>query len=627
MGIRGIRPILLPLVLLISSIVTAQEPNKRFRDEEVLFKTFKTTYEYVWDEVSQRLKVKIKDEVKLTSNKASTFFSWPVGFNDQIVITDFRLENERGRKESFTRICGHIEQSGIFYSDAKLCTFSFDFNLKNSTLTLTNERVIDDPRYFTRIDLQTFIPGEERVVEIFWPTGVDVELIDFNFSNYAIESSELISGTKKGIRYRWEWAEAFEKDVDNKPSMSYYSPHIIPVTKSFIHPSTNEKVLVLETVDNLYDWYKTLVGNTSNNTQILEPLVEDLTEGKSDPEKIRSIYYWVQDNIKYVAFEDGIMGFKPDDAQSVYQKKYGDCKGMANLLKNMLNIAGFDARLSWLGTNHIPYSYEIPSLVVDNHMICSILKDDDIIFLDPTAKYNDFGYIPGHIQGKEIMIEAGDDYIISEIPVEKHEQNFESVNVSMHIRDGELKTKGTVFLEGDSKQYFLYAINNLWVEFKDRFTRKFIAQNANPKDFDFTVSEAHRDSTVSIDFINTSDGLINEYGEELYVQMDIRNELTEMKLDDKRKTHYYFGSRKHIVSRNELTIPEGYQATYIPESIQIEEDQFSMLLQYEVNAQKVTYSKEITVHNAILSPEHFSKWNEAIDRISEFYRNPIILSK
>ena len=606
MGFRRIRSTLFTLVLLSSSITTAQELSERFPGEEVLFRSYKTTYEYKWDEASQRLKVHIKDEVNLTSTKAFTFFTWPIAFNDQIVITDFRLENGRGRKESFRRVCGHVEQSGIFYSDAKLCTFSFDFNLKNTSLTLINKRVIDDPRYFTRIDLQSFIPGKDRVVEVIWPDGVEVEFIDFNFSDYPIQSSQIVNGIKKGIRYEWEWAEAYEKEVENKPSMAYYAPHTIPITKSFVHPSTAEKVLVLETVDNLYDWYKTLVNSTNNDTELLEPLVADLTAGKSDLEKIKSIYYWVQDNIKYVAFEDGIMGFKPDDAQSVYQKKYGDCKGMANLLKNMLNIAGFDARLSWLGTNHIPYSYEIPSLVVDNHMICSVLHEDDIIFLDATAKYNDFSYVPGHIQGKEIMIEAGEEFIISEIPLEKHERNFESVHVSMSISDGELKTEGTVSLEGDSKQYFLYAMNNLWVEFKDRFTRKFIAQNANPKDFDFSVSKIHRDSTVLIDFTNTSDGLINEYGDELYVQMDIRNELTDMKMDDKRKTHYYFGSRKHLLSTNELAIPEGYAPTFIPDAIQIEEEQFSMSLSYEVSSEKIIYKKDIMVNDAILSPKHFA---------------------
>ena len=65
------------------------------------------------------------------------------------------------------------------------------------------------------------------------------------------------------------------------------------------------------------------------------------------------MFYWVQDNIRYIAFENGIMGFKPDAAQNVLNKKYGDCKGKANLLKEMLKLAGYDARLTWIGTSDL----------------------------------------------------------------------------------------------------------------------------------------------------------------------------------------------------------------------------------------------------------------------------------
>jgi hypothetical protein len=29
-------------------------------------------------------------------------------------------------------------------------------------------------------------------------------------------------------------------------------------------------------------------------------------------DKVKAIFYWVQNNIRYIAFEDGIAGFLPD---------------------------------------------------------------------------------------------------------------------------------------------------------------------------------------------------------------------------------------------------------------------------------------------------------------------------
>ena len=77
---------------------------------------------------------------------------------------------------------------------------------------------------------------------------------------------------------------------------------------------------------------------------------------------------------------------------------------MANLLKAMLIEAGFDARLTWIGTKRIAYDYSTPSLAVDNHMICSLVKDGEIIFLDGTEKFNSLGEYANRIQGKQVQL-------------------------------------------------------------------------------------------------------------------------------------------------------------------------------------------------------------------------------
>jgi transglutaminase-like putative cysteine protease len=121
--------------------------------------------------------------------------------------------------------------------------------------------------------------------------------------------------------------------------------------------------VLFENVKDLYGWYNSVCAGIGNNSEPLKAKVAELISNKkTDPEKVESIFYWVQDNIRYIAFENGIMGFKPDAAQNVFKNKYGDCKGKANLLKTMLNIAGFDARLTWIGTSDLPYDYTLPSI-------------------------------------------------------------------------------------------------------------------------------------------------------------------------------------------------------------------------------------------------------------------------
>jgi hypothetical protein len=61
----------------------------------------------------------------------------------------------------------------------------------------------------------------------------------------------------------------------------------------------------------------------------------------------------VQANIRYIAFEDGIAGYKPANAQMCTRKSMAIARVWPIFTKEMLTALGFDARLCWLGTNHI----------------------------------------------------------------------------------------------------------------------------------------------------------------------------------------------------------------------------------------------------------------------------------
>ena len=47
-----------------------------------------------------------------------------------------------------------------------------------------------------------------------------------------------------------------------------------------------------------------------NDASVLKAKAEEITKGVvSDVDKIKMVFYWVQNNIRYIAFENGIMGF------------------------------------------------------------------------------------------------------------------------------------------------------------------------------------------------------------------------------------------------------------------------------------------------------------------------------
>ena len=147
----------------------------------------------------------------------------------------------------------------------------------------------------------------------------------------------------------------------------------------------------------------------------------------------------MQSNIKYVAFEDGLGGFVPRGAASVCDKRYGDCKDMANLLYEMLNHVGIEAYRTWIGTRNRQYSYyDVPTPMVDNHMITTAIIEDETIFLDATDSYVPFGMPSAFTQTKEALLGIDDNnYKIIKVPVQIADKSITSIN-SMFTLEGNI---------------------------------------------------------------------------------------------------------------------------------------------------------------------------------------------
>ncbi len=93
--------------------------------------------------------------------------------------------------------------------------------------------------------------------------------------------------------------------VSNAPGPTYVYPHLLILAKSYT--KKGETKTIFDSTQDLYNWYKSLVNSLENdNTDIKSKVVELTEDANTDEEKIKNIYYWVQDNIRYIAFEDGI---------------------------------------------------------------------------------------------------------------------------------------------------------------------------------------------------------------------------------------------------------------------------------------------------------------------------------
>ncbi len=337
---------------------------------------------------------------------------------------------------------------------------------------------------------------------------------------------------------------------------AYTLPHLIILIKSFDIDGKQYKGF--ENVGDLYKWYNLLYKKCNNQPTSIKAKATELIKGKtSDIDKVKSIFYWVQDNIRYIAFEDGYAGFVPQTAQDVFKNKYGDCKGMANLLTEMLKLNGLDAHMTWIGTRHIPYDYSVPSLCVDNHCISTVYIGGKSYFLDATEKYVPFGEYAYRIQGKEALIEKGENYEVIKVPVADKSQNKILTQASFVLQDNILKGHLKITFSGEERTGFHQFYQGLPTDRKKEFLQdmlefgndNLVAANVKTSDLN------NREIPVVIEGdIDLSNNIIRDE-KEVYAGIDFfPRKLSSYMPDEKRVAPYEFNSIYTVEDEIELNI-------------------------------------------------------------------------
>lgn len=628
-------------LLLTSSVMVAQKNIDPTPEDIALAKKIRETHDkddVAIIESTENVNFDLnKNESKVTVNHSvneklmninhRTYLQKYEFYDSESSIETFNLKYRNDKTTSFLVADEFYKDKDLFYNDARVKHVTADFPVQGYTYNYELKKKYDDIKYFTALYFNDEFPILKKQIVVVVPEWLNIELKEFNFENAKVTKTVTKDSKNNSIyTYTLEDVPAIYKEED-APGRSYIYPHILLIAKSYTVKG-KETTLFNSTAD-LYKWYKSLVDLMKDDTSVLKSKVTELTSNaKTDEEKIKNIYYWVQDNIRYIAFEDGIAGFKPDESNHVFENRYGDCKGMANLIKQMLRLAGFDARLTWIGTKHIAYDYKTPSLAVDNHMICTLFLKGKKYFLDGTEKYNSLGEYAERIQNKEVMIEDGNNFIIDKIPVGNCDANKETYKANLTIENEKLKGTSYRSYLGESKSQFLYIYNSFKSDKKEETLENYLSKSdKNIHVSGIKTSDLkNRDTKLTIDYNVEIDNKVSSFDNEIYIDLEYMNEMKNFELKD-RKTDYQFDYKKNYESMITLSIPNGYKVTKLPSDLIIKEPNFEIAITFQKNDKEITYKKSFVFKNGEIKSTEMNKWHDFIKKLISNYNQQITLSK
>jgi hypothetical protein len=536
----------------------------------------------------------------------------------KIKVTDFKTSNS--------------QSSSVFYDDVKETRFDFPAitagAIGNLQVTVVhNNPYLLSPYYFARS-----IPVINNTLTVSFPKEISIKYVLKGLNTDKIQFTQ---DTRRGeTTYTFRVNElAAEKAYGDAPGGAWYSPHVVFYIDKYKNEQ-GEMVNYLSNTDDLYKLNSSFIKNINKEASAeLKHIVDSLTGSvTSREEKARRIYSWVQQNIKYVAFEEGMEGFVPREASLVCSRRFGDCKDMSSILTVMLNAAGVPAYYTWIGTRSLPYSYlETPLPIVDNHMICTIeLKKGEYIFLDGTDPSCVFGIPSGHIQDKEAMVAISPtEYKVIKVPVPPKETSRLEDSTFIELTDKGIKGNIALHLSGYYSMEMHSTLTYTNGKDMEEYMKKRFSRGSNKFNLvNYEIGDLGNKDQVAIKARFELQDFAKKIGDEWFLNLNLLKLYEHQEIDfPRRKMPMEFDFRSVNRYVTVLKLPDGYTVSYLPPSKSYKNDIWGFTIRYEQKGNTIVFTQEFDNDHLLLQYNQFEAWNEVLKNLFPQYKESISISK
>lgn len=628
---------LLPFMMYAQPRATVTEMKKKYPDAHAV--VLKSTESFEVDLTKKGVKVvstnhrqiMYLNEKGMSSNSESIAYDPNFYTIERLDAATWVPNGEEYKKLPVTEISDMQEvDDESFYNSRRFKQFRYP-GIQNGAVTdvsYTYDHV--EPRLLGQFSLAYGVPAEYLELTFTVPEGVEIGVAQFGPKDGVVYAT-----TTKGKRTTHSWkAQNVSKyeSCDICSSDDQYRPHIFVYIKSYM--LNGKKINLQGTVDELY------AHNYSHIKDLKEPVsgaIQQVVDSikntnKAEEDIVKGIFYWVQDHVRYIAFEDGMGGVVPRKANQVCDKRYGDCKDMANLIKEMMDYAGTPGYLCWIGTRSKGYTYkELPLPYTDNHMIAAYKKGSDYIFLDATSKHHAFGLPSLGIQGKETMISLSPEkYDIVRVPVVHYSKNFVEDSVTVTLDNKVLRMEGVLQLGGYVKMNNAVRLDYAgpqkekeeWLDILERGNNKCKLDRYKVSDWQ------DRDLPGKIEYTLLVNDYVREVNNEMFINFNFDRSLTTMKPDTSKGLfdsdfHHAFYDKSHY----SMKIPTGYSLKKTPSDVLIENDLLLYSVKYSVVNDEVHVKKEVIFRDIYLPADKLLSWISDMDKVSQSYQQVVVFIK
>ncbi|WP_163327745.1 DUF3857 domain-containing protein [Desulfurobacterium thermolithotrophum] len=473
----------------------------------------------------------------------------------------------------------------------------------------------------------------------FWSTN-------FFQDEYPIKEASFTAYIPKGKYFKYKEYNMTEKpqvkEESNYKVLSWKLRDIPPIEKEPNMPPMGElvKKVVITSLKNwnqVAKWYSDLAREAIEPDETIIKTVQEITAGKrTQEEKIRAIYNFVAQNIRYVGMEFGINGYKPHRASEILKNRYGDCKDHATLLISMLKVIGVKGYPVLIPTLSTPnMDPEVPIPTAFNHEIAAIKTENGYLFMDTTSDVTPIGYLPAGDQGRRVLIvdvekEEGK---VSETPIAPSEKNVEGFKGEFKLHPfGKLSGEFTFTYSGVYSEFERSRLLSLSPDSTKRHVEELASKVSPGFDVDsFKLSNFKDlnipDIEVKIKGEDTTYGTLTSHLLMAKVPAPDYSRIVSLVASKKRKYPYVIGYKMTKESVVKVELPKGFELYLKPENFYFENRVGSFEIKWKIEGKTLKFHSKMILKKNVVPPEEYKDLRELFNTTVKTLRNQTIVLK
>jgi transglutaminase-like putative cysteine protease len=224
-------------------------------------------------------------------------------------------------------------------------------------------------------------------------------------------------------------------------------------------------------------------------------LASTLKSLRSDRERVGAIYDYVRRTIRYIADEHASNAFVPRSPSLVLERGYGDCKDRAYLVAAIARKHGIKVNMALVATRPQP-QFAGEHVTLYNHVICEYDDGGAELFFDPTARYCEFGNLPGDDIGASALILDPDGPRRAIVSTTRRQPDLE-VEITGTLAEPK-KARATVVLRSDLFQFAAKARErSSGLDFENAVSN-LVTGRFQKLSFDYFEPQSQTDSTMTL---------------------------------------------------------------------------------------------------------------------------------